>query len=860
MNTQTPNVPSLSVGTQLKESFLNYATYVIMHRALPDIRDGFKPVHRRILHAMDQLSLKHNKSYKKSARIVGDVIGKYHPHGDSSVYEAMVRMAQGFSMRLPLVDGQGNFGSVDGDSSAAMRYTEVRMTLMGDEIFDDIKLDTVDFIPNYDGTLTAPAVLPLRFPNLLINGIEGIAVAMASDIPPHNPVETMNAVKSAVSARLEGRRLTVDECLSIIPAPDFPTGGQIYNLSQMRNVIENGRGSMRLRSVWGEEFIDGHRSIVVTELPYQVNKVELISKIMEVSQSKKDKKTNTTIPPIVEGVHLIRDESDKDGVRLVIEVSNGHEPEIVFGALCGKTNLEIGISYNCNVIRNNRPECVGLIDIIEDFIDHRIEVITRRTICLDKKAAARQHILIGLIKAVDVIDQVIALIKSAKTPAHAQVALIDFLEVDEIQAEAILDMRLHRLTGMQIENLKGEAGELHEKRQAYQIILNSEDRRLEIVGEESDEILVKLGKQMNNYLKKPIGDRMTELAPHLSAFDRANMTVEEDCVFYLSDRGYVSRLPVTEVGTQNRGTRGRRMMDLKKDDFLKQTMVAHSHDMLLAITQTGRVIGFMAYELPVKNSGMHLNNLIDLRDEKIVRIVALNEADSNRQLVMMTRNGLIKSTRISEYRSATRKGGINGISLKDDDELVQVTLANSGDQVISVSSDGMLSRYNLDEVRSTGRNSAGVNSQRLNEGQHIQFADVFEGGESGYIAALTVNGMFKVSELVDYKSRGRGRKGVRLMKLNDKTGSVLKVIWVPDMNHDVGVVTSSGITNRISMADLRTTGRNTSGVKLVKVAEDDALVDCFAATQSEEDEVIEESLDESIESQDEIQALPSEDD
>ena len=828
----------VDIRNNAKSNFLNYATYVIVDRALPDIRDGMKPVHRRILHAMNQLNLDHNKAYKKSARIVGDVIGKYHPHGDNAVYDTMVRMAQEFSMRLPLVDGQGNFGSIDGDNAAAMRYTESRMTIFSEQVFNDINLNTVNFIDNYDGSLQEPAVLPIAFPNLLINGVQGIAVGMASNIPPHNPLEVMKTVIRLSQSRINKEHVSTEELVSLIPSPDFPTGGQVYELNEMSNAIENGRGRVRLRSVWHPEVINGNNSIVITEIPYQVDKTVLIENIVEVCKTKRDNKTKLTIPPKVDGVIEVRDESDKEGVRLVIECRDDVEPEIIFVQLCKMTRLETSINYNCTVIKDARPQLVGLRTIFNAFIDHRLEVITRRTETLDKKAAERQHILYGLIKAIESIDYVIDIIKKSSTPAHAQVGLIDYLLIDEIQAQAILEMKLQRLTGMQISNLRDEHTELTKKREGYAKILGSENVRLEIIQTESEDIIHLLNRQKDS-MGDSLGVRRTEVAHHLSQFNKASLTPEENCVMHLSNRGYVRRLPVDQLNTQRRNTQGKSSMDLRKEDYLMQTLPVHSHDIIIAVTDKGRAYGFYAYDIPVSDSGRHLSNLIDTKEDKIIRILSVKTLeDDQKKLVMMTRNGLVKSTNLTEYVGIMRKSGLAAIMINEDDSLIQACVANKDDVVISLRNDGRLVRFHLDTINTTSRKTRGVRAQKIDEGMWVQHADVMENKTEGYLVVLTENGLVKVSSLEHYPPvRKRGGVGVKSFKMTEKTGMALKVLFTETIDEmDMCVITEKGMTNRIPMSNIRSTARHTQGVMLSKTKKGDSIVDGFIADSDPESE------------------------
>lgn len=826
-------ITDVNIAETAKSKFLDYSMSVITDRALPDVRDGLKPVHRRILFAMEELHINPASPHKKSARVVGDVIGKYHPHGDASVYEAMVRMAQTFSMRAPLVDGQGNFGSIDGDSPAAMRYTEARMSALGKALFDDIELDTVDFDPNYDGTAKEPSVLPCPFPNLLINGVQGIAVGMAASIPPHNPVEVMTALRYMAEQRAQGRECSLDILRTLIPAPDFPTGGQVYNLAGMASAWTDGTGNLSLRGRWQEETLSaGRSSIVITEIPYQVNKTRLIEKIVELAKPNKAKGGVTE----VEGIFEVRDESDKDGLRIFIGVKKDFEPEVIFSKLAKLSQLEVSINYNATVLVNGCPQQIGLQAILDHFIDHRLAVITRRTQTLDRKAAERLHILYGLLKALEPanLNRVIETIRAADSPQEANEALQTLLAIDSTQAQSILDMRLQRLTGLQLDELRQETVKLEAARQGYAHILEAEQNRLAVLIQETEAQIERFSAMKNKKGNHPLRDRLTEVATHLSVFDLGALTKQEECTLYLTAQGYLRRMPVSTIGSQNRGTRGKRLMNLREGDFIVQSLNADSHDCLLAVTESGRVIGIRAFEVPENEAGRFVDNLMQTNGERVVRLLSTPSlSDDSVSLVMMTTGGYVKRTRLPEFTSATRKGGVIGINLEEGDRIVFVGLAGEQDELASLSSDGRIIRYEAAEAREVGRSARGVTGMRFNDGQHkVAGAVIHARDREGYLVCVTDHGMAKVSALSDYRPQARGGKGLIAMRLNTRTGKLFTALVADTLEGDLVVTTRAGITNRISLDTLNVSGRNTMGMKLVTLKEGDSVADVFATEKA----------------------------
>lgn len=823
------NIEPIDISVAAKEKFLSYAYYVIKGRALPDVRDGMKPVHRRILHAMNELGLAPNKLPKKSARIIGDVIGKFHPHGDTAAYDAMVRMAQPFSLRVPLIDGQGNFGSIDGDPPAAMRYTESRMSHAGQATFDDIGLDTVDMGLNYDGTEKEPEVLPVPFPNLLVNGVDGIAVGMATNIPPHNPAEVMSAVDYMLDHRISGESMDLDHLYSLVPAPDFPTGGLVHSTGGMRSAWESGSGRVYLRAKWHEEKIGSHRAIVIDEIPYQVNKTKLIEKI--VSLAKPNKTKGGLIE--VEGISALREESGKEGIRLIIEVKSGFEPEVIFNMLLKSTQLEESISYNNVVLVKGAPKQLGLRAILDHFIDHRLEVVLRRTLCLDKKAAERLHILDALLKALDTdnLDKVIHLIRGSESVGEANKGLQELLAIDEIQAQAILDMTLKRLTSLQVDSLKNEADKLRAEREGYAVIINDEDNaQLKIVKAEALSQGERFARLKDEKGRPLWSTRMTEISHEIGNVDLASFVKQEMCGIFLTDKGYLRRVPMDEINTQNKGTRGKRQIKLSDDDNVISAVSTHSHNLLLLFTDKGRVYGVDAYKIPEDQRGKHVNNFIDIEDENVVQVSSVSDIEAEVDLVFVTENGTIKRSALNIYKSATRRSGIIAINIGDDDKLVHTLICDKDDDhLLLLSSSGKAIRFPLSDARQIGRNAAGVRGMKLLEGAKVVSASRIPTGVDGKVIAVSVNGIGNVTHSTLFNPQNRGGTGVYAMRPNKKSGVPRSVFFVAD-EADLVSVSELGIANRIAAHNLSTTGRGAGNIRLINIDAGDSLADAFIAS------------------------------
>ncbi len=856
---QHDKIHDVDIVSLIQQKYLDYAMSVIVDRALPDVRDGLKPVHRRILHSMNELGVYHNTAYKKSARIVGDVIGKYHPHGDISVYEAKVRMAQPFSMRALLVDGQGNFGSIDGDSAAAMRYTEVRMHKIGQSMFADIDLDTVDYRPNYDGNEKEPTVLPLRFPNLLVNGVQGIAVAMASNIPPHNPIEALECVKKMVENKLNSKEHNIEELMSIMPAPDFPTGGIVHGAKEMINAWTHGRAKMKLRATWHEEEVDGKTVIVIDKIPYQVNKAKLYKRIVELSEPITDKNSPLFGKVKIEGVDEAIDESDKDGIRIAIYLKQGYDAELIFNQFLKETDLEVGINYNATVLIDNKPRVVGILEILENFIAHRMEVIIRRTKYLLKKAAARLHILEGLMKAIDPVnlDQVIDLIKKSSNTQDARVALINFLVIDEEQANAILDLKLQKLTGMQLDEMKEEYENYKLSVADYNDLLSNETRRYNVILEESDEQITTFAsiKEKNSYygVTYPYRARLSDFKLDIIKNDLAALTKEEECTIMYSASGYISRVSLEEFESQNRGTRGKKKMKLKKEDLIKNSINCHSHSSLMFISNKGKTYTIMAYDIPSGEKGRHINNILDGLgvEEQIIQMLPINFEEINNSLLMVTKKGKVKRTEIKEYLSSQRKGGIIGINLQENDDIVFAGICSDEDQLIILNDSNKSIRFEINSLRKLSRNSMGVTGMDLTEEEFITGGAIVH-DDNGFIVCISENGLVKITEVNQYRIQKRGGKGLRAMKSNERSGGLFAALFTTDLNVDILTTTRNGVNNRISLENINVTSRNTTGVSLVKLEKDDQLVSVFLVEHEDEiesnDDLIEvDSLNDEVE-------------
>lgn len=818
-----------------QQKYLDYAMSVITSRALPDVRDGLKPVQRRILYAMHVLGIKSNSAFKKSARIVGDTIGKYHPHGDSSVYDAMVRLAQPFSMRMLLVDGQGNFGSLDGDSPAAMRYTEARFHKFSESMFDEINLNTVDMQANYDGSETEPSVLPVSIPNLLINGVQGIAVGMASDIPPHNPIEVMSALKYMVTCKKDGIEPDIDDLVKLVPAPDFPTAGILHGASTMKDAWLYGRAKMKIRAKWQEEIVDGRTVIAVTELPYQVNKEKLKNKIESLAMPISDKDHPRYGKPEIEGIYEVLDESDKSGIRLAIYLKHGVQPDILFNQLVKVTQLEESVSYNATVIVNGEPRLVGLYTILDEFIKHRNEVIIRKTQTLYDKNLAREIILTGLMKAVhpDNVEKVIAIVRGNKEVSEAKKQIIEFLEVEEIQAQAILDLSLKRLTGLEIESMQDELDQRKLENIEYRKILNEQDRRYEIMLEDADEQtkqFMSVKEDMDKYwVVHPYAQRLTSFQQALIENNKGSFVKEEDSVILYTHDGYIRRCPVEDFKEQNRGTQGNRKFDLKKGDYIVNTIDAFSHDSIMFITEKGQAFTIEAYEVGTALGGYHINNLLPNKqaDDKIAKILPVNFED-DAQLTLVTEAGLVKRNPVIAFKnSATFKAGIRIMKIADGDKIFEAHITKNDNDLMFFKSDNTVSRTSIENFSiKKGRVTSGVTGTKLTS-KLIGVISVAQSDDNGVVATVTETGLIKLSYVNEYRQTSRNSKGVKAFKESDRSGSLIKAAYVSDLNSDIITVTKKGIVNRINLSTFRVSSRISTGFKLIDLGKGDEIVSVF---------------------------------
>jgi DNA gyrase subunit A len=853
-NENKEHIKNQDIRDVIKQKYLDYSMSVIVDRALPDIRDGLKPVHRRILFSMYDLDIKPNGPYKKSARVVGDVIGKYHPHGDSSVYDAKVRLAQPFSMRALLVDGQGNYGSIDGDNAAAMRYTETRLHKNSMALFSDIEHNTVNYRPNYDGSEYEPEVLPLRFPNLVINGVQGIAVGMASKIPPHNPIEALECVKKIAENLMTGQPHVIEDLMKIMPAPDFPTGGIIHGAKNMYDAWTTGRANMKLRARWHEEEIDRQTVLVIDQIPYQVNKLNLIERLIEITLPNQDKDSPNFGKSIVDGVEYVREESDKNGIRIAIYLKRDAEAEIVFNTLAKYSSLEESINYNSTVLVNNRPKVVGLLEMFESFINHRLEVILRRTTTLNNKASARLHILEGLMKAVDPknIERVIEIVRQSTSPADAKFGLITFLAIDDIQAAAILDLRLQKLTSMQLSEMAVEFEEIKITVADYNDILNNVDRRFNIVIEESDEQITRFAtaKEKESFYGNVYAykDRLSDFHYDIIKNDLAALTKEEECTIMYSSSGYISRVSLDEFESQNRGTRGKKKMKLKKEDSIAVSIQCHSHSSLMFITNKGKAYTINAYELPSGEKGRHINNVLDSLDdnEVVIKMLAVDFEKEDTSLIMVTKDGKAKMTALSEYQSSMRKGGIIGIKLLEGDSIVFAGVCSDDDQLLMLNNSNKSIRFPVTELRKLSRNSMGVTGMKLDNKEKIIGGSIVN-DDNGYMVCVSENGLIKITEMSQYRIQGRGGKGLRAMKSNERSGSLFAALFTSELDVDLITTTKSGMNNRISLSNINVTSRNTTGVSLVKLEDKDQLVSIFVVDHEEFEENEEDLVDNVVE-------------
>ncbi len=792
-------IHEVDLKERMETFFIDYAMSVISSRALPDVRDGLKPVQRRVLYSMIELNNGPDKPHRKSARIVGDTMGKYHPHGDSSIYGALVNMAQEWSMRYTLVDGHGNFGSMDGDGAAAMRYTEARLSKISMELLADINKDTVDFVPNFDDTEKEPVVLPSRYPNLLVNGTTGIAVGMATNIPPHNLREVVAAIVKIIDNRVEENRNTsIDEILEIIKAPDFPTGGLILGTRGCQEAYRTGRGKVIVRAITNIETLpNGKSQIIATELPYMVNKANLIIKIAELVKLKK-----------VDGITDIRDESNREGVRVVIELRKDANANVILNQLYKHTQLQDTFGVNMLALIGQEPKIMNLLDMLLYYLKHQEEVITRRTKYELNKAEERDHILQGLLKALDFIDEVISIIRSSRNTQMAKERLMERFELSEVQSQAIVDMRLRALTGLEREKLESEHEELQLRIKELKEILGDEKLLLGVIKKEIVEISDKFGDERRSKI----------------GFDATDISIEDlvprgNTVIALTNLGYIKRMTVDNFKAQNRGGKGIKGMQTIEDDFIEDLLMTTTHHYLYFFTSLGRVYRLKAYEIPEAGRtarGTAVVNLLQLApEEKITAMIPIKEHDENKNLFMVTKKGIVKKTSLTEF-SNIRKKGLTAISLKDDDELIEVKSTDSGSEIFLVTKQGMCIRFRETDVRPTGRSSMGVIGMNLSDGDEIIGMQLQSQGDS--LLIVSENGLGKRTYLNEFAVQNRGGKGVKCYKITEKTGNVVGVKAVSDEN-EIMMITTEGIIIQLRMQDISTLGRITSGVKMMNLDE-----------------------------------------
>ncbi|ACM59174.1 DNA gyrase subunit A [Caldicellulosiruptor bescii] len=799
----------VEIQEEMKRSYIDYAMSVIVSRALPDVRDGLKPVHRRILYAMNEIGLTPDKPYRKSATVVGHVLAKYHPHGDAAVYESLVRMAQDFSMRHPLVDGHGNFGSVDGDPPAAMRYTEARMSKIALEMLRDIEKETVDFMPNFDESAKEPKVLPSRFPNLLVNGSQGIAVGMATNIPPHNLAEVIDAIVYL----LDNENASLDDIMKIIKGPDFPTGGYIIGKKGIRDAYATGKGKIIVRAkATIEQTSKGRQRLVVTELPYMVNKARLIEKIAELVHEKR-----------IDGISDIRDESDKEGLRIVIEIKKDADANVVLKQLYKNTQLQDSFGIIMLALVDNQPKVLTLMDMLNLYIEHQKEVIVRRTKYDLKKAEERAHILEGLKKALDHIDEIISIIRSSRTVNEAKERLISRFQFTEVQAQAILDMRLQRLTGLERQKIEEELAELIRMIEYYKNVLASDAMVKEIIKKEILEIKEKYKDERRT---KIIQDEHED-------FEEEELIQEQETVITLTHFGYIKRLPLDTYKSQKRGGRGITGISTREEDFVEDVFVTTTHHYILFFTDKGRVFRLRAYEVPEGSrqaKGTAIVNLIQIgKDEKITATMAVKDFKEG-YLMMCTKNGTIKKVLLSEFEN-TGKSGKKAITLADDDSLVDVKLTSGNDEIVLVSSNGYCVVFNENDVRSMGRSAQGVKGMTLEDGDFIVGMEKASDGK--YLLCVTENGFGKRSEIEEYRKTKRGAKGVLTYKVTEKTGRIVDIKMVNDED-EIMLCSTEGIFIRLEVSQIPVQGRNTQGVKLMRIDGDNIKVSSIARIRVDE--------------------------
>ncbi len=802
---QDQRIVKINIENEMKSAYIDYSMSVIVSRALPDVRDGMKPVQRRVLYGMNELGLHYNKAHKKSARIVGEVMGKYHPHGDSSVYAAMVRMAQPWSLRYPTVNGQGNFGSMDDDSPAAMRYTEAKLQKVSNFMLSDLDKDTVDMQPNFDESLKEPTVLPTRIPNLLINGTSGIAVGMATNMPPHNLSDTIDSIVAYV----DNRDIEIEDLIKIIKAPDFPTGGLIYGYEGVKNAYTSGKGSIVLRGKYHieESETSGRPKIVFTEIPYQVNKATEIKRIAELASNGK-----------IDGIVHANDESDRKGLRVVITLRTDANPNVVVNKIFKYTQFQTSFYVNNIALVKGRPKLLNLKEIISNFVEHRLEVIVRRTNYELKKAEEQAHILEGYLIALDHLDEVIALIRNSESPDIAKKGLMENFQLSEIQANAILQMRLQRLTGLERDKIRNEYAELKKLIDYLKQILADENLRYQIVKDELLEV------------KQLFGDeRRTEIQYSTAEFSPEDFFADEDVVITISNLGYIKRTPLTEYRTQNRGGTGSRGVATREKDFARYVFIASMHNTMLFFTDFGKCYWMKVYELPEgtrTSKGRHMQNLLEIdKDDKVnayLNVVNLTDEEfiNNNYIVMVTRNGIIKKTKLKEY-SNPRRNGIIAINIREDDRLLAAKLTNGNNEIILANQSGKAVRFNESQIRTTARNAYGVKGMNLDADDALIGMIVIEDAESE-VFVVSENGYGKRSKVEEYRRTTRGKKGVKTLNVTDKTGKLVAIKNVTD-NDDMMIMTEAGLSIRISMKDINIYSRATQGVKLINLKKKDSI-------------------------------------
>ncbi len=816
---QEDRILKIDIEKEMKQSYIDYSMSVIVARALPDVRDGFKPVHRRVLFGMNELGNTSNKPYKKSARIVGEVLGKYHPHGDFSVYFAMVRMGQDWSLRYPLVDGQGNYGSIDGDSPAAMRYTEARLSRIAEEMLRDIDKETVDFQKNFDDTLDEPIVLPTRIPNLLVNGASGIAVGMATNMPPHNLTETINGI----IAYIDNRGITIEELMQYIKAPDFPTGGYIYGYNGVKEAYETGRGRIVIRSKAEIETEGNREKIIVSEIPYGVNKAELIKNIAELVEDKR-----------IDGISNVNDESDRSGMRIVVDIKKDANSSVVLNKLYKLTALQSSFSVNNIALLKGRPVTLNLKQLIEAFVDHRHEVVIRRTQYDLRKAEERAHILEGLIIACDHIDEVVQIIRSSKSPEEARTRLMERFSLTEIQASAIVDMRLRQLTGLMQDKLHEEYKNLMDQIDYFHKILSDDAVCMQVVKDELIEIKDKYGDE-----------RKTQIIYSSEEFNAEDFYADDEMIITISHLGYIKRTPLTEFRAQNRGGVGAKGSDTRDEDFIEYIYPASMHNYMLFFTQKGKCFWLKVYEIPegAKNSkGRAIQNLLNIdADDKVnafIRVKKLQDPEYNltHNLVFCTKKGVIKKTRLEAY-SRPRTNGVNAITIREDDQVIQVRLTTGNSEIIMANREGRAIRFHETTVREMGRTATGVRGMTLDESVNDEVVGMIcvNDPETETIMVVSEQGYGKRSEIEDYRITNRGGKGVKTLNITPKTGKLVAIKNVTDEN-DLVIINKSGITLRIKVADIRVMGRATQGVRLINLEKrnDEIASVCKVASDTSE--------------------------